>query len=85
MNTNEIIYIDSDMIGGDCTFEQAQQVAEKLREAGYNAQAFDTCGATPRGYASANDIPQDVWLSAIAEVFVDDEEEEEEEEEETEE
>lgn len=71
MNTNEIIYIDSDMIGDDCSFEQAQQVAERLTEAGYPAQAFDTCGATPRGYASANDIPQDVWLSAIAEVFTD--------------
>lgn len=49
MNTNEIIYIDADMIGDDCTFEQSQAVAEKLTAAGYPAQAFDTCGSTPRG------------------------------------
>ena len=69
MNTNEIIYIDADMIGSDCTFEQSQAVAEKLTDAGYPAQAFDQSGVTPRGYASADDIPEDVWLAAIAEVF----------------
>ena len=69
MNTNEIIYIDADMIGSNCTFEQSQAVAEKLTAAGYPAQAFDTCGATPHGYASADDIPQDVWLAAMDEVF----------------
>jgi len=69
MKTNEIIYIDADMIGDECSFEQAQAVAEKLREAGYPAQAFDTCGSTPRGYASVNDIPDAIWLKAIADVF----------------
>lgn len=67
MNTNEIIYIDAEMIGSACTFEQAELVAELLTTAGYPSQAFDTTGSTPRGYASADDIPQDVWLAAIAE------------------
>lgn len=69
MTKSEIIYIDADMIGSNCTFKQSQAVAEKLTDAGYPAQAFDQSGVTPRGYASANDIPQDVWLAAIAEVF----------------
>jgi hypothetical protein len=72
MNTNEIIYIDADMIGDDCSFEQAQAVAEKLTAAGYPAMAFNTSGSTPRGYASAGDIPDEIWLKVIEEVFADD-------------
>ena len=67
MNTNEIIYIDAEMLGQDCSFEFTQRVALRLTDAGYPAQAFDTSGSIPRGYYCADDIPQDVWLAAIAE------------------
>jgi len=66
---NEKFYITAEMIGSDCTFEQAQEIAENLTAAGYESKAFDTTGVTPRGYAIANFIPQAIWLAAIAEVF----------------
>lgn len=63
------IYIDAEMIGPDCTFEQAQAFAEKLTEAGYPAKAFAACGSIPRGYANADHVPAGVWDAVIRAVF----------------
>lgn len=66
---NEIIYLDEEMIGSDCTFAQAQEFAKKLTVVGYPARAFDTRGVTPRGYASADNVPNGVWDAIVREVF----------------
>jgi len=64
-----MIYLTSEMLGQDCSFEMACRVARDLTDAGYKTMAFDTSGSIPAGYESPNVVPDDVFFPILEKVI----------------
>lgn len=64
-------YITAETISNDATADHAIRLAEILTEMGFDSVAADTCGVTPEGFASADEIPSEVWGAAIEKMLAD--------------